>query len=123
LTKKYRQITQYEGQAIATDLNLQPCERETAIYFSDAGEVAQVMTRNAALMRALLRCPFFEFREGELLLPDNKLTYVAGSIPLGALSIKTPRQDDHPSRIVSRSAQLLDQGADCVEETQMVGCK
>lgn len=116
-------LRKYSGQPIANDPRLAAIERETGFHYSDAGAFVSLNTHNAATIKQLLRSDFVRLDELELYLPDECVVGLSCSFPIGALSIHTPRQDNHSSRVVSRAAQSLIWHPDCVAATQIGSLK
>lgn len=96
----------YNGEPIATKNGLSLEEQETGILLRASEDRAFISSHNPSIVRALLSLPFFEVEEVEL--SGNKRKHVvgvSGTIPIGAISIKTPRQSNDLSRVVSSAAQ------------------
>ena len=91
--------TSYNGERIAEDPKLQPPEKETGIHFSPVSEYATINSHRGAVMRKLLQCPFFEVLEIEK--RDGVVVGLTGRMPVGSLSIKTPRKSNWAQYVVS----------------------
>ena len=89
----------YHGERVAEDPELQPPEKETCVSFSPVSEYATINSHRGAVMRKLLQCPFFEVLEIEK--RDGVVVGLTGRVPVGSLSIKTPRKSNWAQYVVS----------------------
>jgi len=55
--------TEYNGEPIEGDNLLQPCEKETGLWFSNASREVHINTHQRTIMQHLLRCDYFEITE------------------------------------------------------------
>lgn len=99
--------TEYHGQKISADSELEACEKETALNFSEEpdkeGQIwVTINTHSPTMMRNLLRCKFFETFAVEQKGKTKAVIGLTGRFPLGALSITRPRKDSSLSKIVKR---------------------
>jgi hypothetical protein len=92
-------VTSYSGERVAEDPGLQPAEKETGISFSASDGYATINTHQGAIMRKLLQCSFFKVTEIEK--RNGVVVGLTGQVPIGALSIKTPRKSNWPQCVVS----------------------
>jgi len=91
----------YDGEPIATKNGLKLEEQETGIIIRADSDHAYINSHNPSIVRALLSSPFFEVQEVELSGEKRKhVVGVSGSVPVGAISIKTPRKNNDLSRVV-----------------------
>jgi hypothetical protein len=109
---------QYSGEPVINDPGLSYIERETSLQFADRSQTVQFSTHSAAMIRALLACPFVRVESVEVLLPKECVVGLSGSFPIGALTIALPRQDNRPSRVVARSARETQNQPVCVTPAQ-----
>ena len=92
----------YDGEPIAAKNGLRPEEQEVGIIIRAESDKALIDSHIPAVTKALLGLPFFEVERVELSGEKRKhVVGVAGTIPVGAISIKQPRRSNHPSRVVS----------------------
>ena len=117
-TPYYAHHRTYAGQPVGNDPTLLAHERETGLNFSDASGLVSLNTHNAALIRHLVQCPFVMLDEIEEFLSTGQVVGLSCSFPIGALSIHMPRQNDYPSRVVSRAALTPRSGRICVPVAQ-----
>jgi len=106
---KFTRLTEWGNWPIVAEPGLEPCERETAIYFSgeDVNQgKARIFSRHPAIIRGLKDLPFFELQEAEAIGNKRlKIVYVEGLIPIGALQIKKPRNRNKLSQVISQVAR------------------
>jgi hypothetical protein len=101
--------------AVAEDRTLSPEEKQTTFQLTKSEDSVSVYTEERGLMRRLLQHPEFELESlrvvtegswGNYIDPDDfeggSITGVKGSVPVGALSLKTSsRKTSQHSAIVS----------------------
>ena len=88
-------------ELVAEDSDLTPSEKETSINFTKSEDRARVFTSERGLMRRLLQHPLFEVDHlvpesgakvtdvQELDATDTQITGVKGTIPVGAVKLRT----------------------------------
>jgi len=101
--------------AVTEDRTLVPEEKQTTFQFTKSEDSISIYTEERGLMRRLLQHPEFELESlrvvtedswGNYIDPDDfeggSVTGVEGSVPIGALSLKTSsRKTSQHSAIVS----------------------
>lgn len=114
-----RYVTKYKGQVIGRDDSIPSESRETSFSFTEGDKSVTIMSHTQAVMEGLLSCPKFKVISIELALiegtkknrnrnREEKVVGVKGSLPIGMLSIKSPRADNAIFRIISPRVQTLD---------------
>ena len=92
----------YDGEAIATKDGLRLEEQETGLVINATSDRVLISSHNPSLIKGLLAAPFFKVQEIELSGEKRKrVVGLTGTIPVGALLIKTPRATNEISKIVS----------------------
>ena len=93
----------YDGEAIAPANGLKPEEQEVGIIIRAGSDFAIVDSHIPTVTKALLALPFFQVQRLELSGEKRKRVIgVQGTVPVGAISIKTPRSNNYPGRVVTR---------------------
>lgn len=104
-------------EAVGSDPDLLPEERETSFRFTDRNDRVRVYTENAAIARRLLQHPEFDLatlrvsddeRFGAVVDPvdfsGGRVTGVQGTIPMGCLTVKkSPRSTGGKADVVTAS--------------------
>lgn len=97
--------TEYHGEDITEDSDLEACEKETGLCFSNASDDITINTHQVPLIKALLRCEFFTPTEIELKGKCKVVIGLSGVLPVSCLRIMRPRKDTRLKTIISRSTQ------------------
>ena len=98
--------TTYKGETIATKSGLVLAEQETGLILSAASARVSINSHNPAIIKRLLALPFFEVTEIELSGEKPEMVVgLSGSVPVGALSIKTPRKSNDLRLVVTDGRQ------------------
>jgi len=112
--------TEYSNRKVGCDPSLTAEERETCINFSEAGNSFTINTHTPTIARGLIRAPYASVRELELLAEGDVVVGVTAELPIGCLSIHTPRKKHYLSMIISR-VLVAGLHRERVGETQIAG--